>query len=116
GTDGANTVTPYTPGTDLADWTPTPPDFLPPLVPQFANVTPFAMTSPDQFAPPGPPALDSPEYAAALNQVKELGRADSTIRTADQTDIALFWADGPGTFTPVGHWNQIAQDLAVQRG
>jgi PAP2 superfamily len=30
----------------------------------------------------------------------------------EQTEIAKFWADGAGTFTPPGHWNQIAQDVA----
>jgi len=46
--------------------------------------------------------LDSAEYAAQLNQVKELGSINSTTRTAEQTEIAKFWADGPGTFTPQG--------------
>lgn len=116
GGDGSSAVVRYTPGSEPGDWGLTPPDFLPPLVPQWGNVTPFALTSPDQFAPPGPPALDSPEYAAALNEVKELGRFDSPTRTAEQTEIALFWADGPGTFTPAGHWNQIAQGISLQRG
>ena len=33
----------------------------------------------------------------------------------EQTVVALFWADGPGTVTPPGHWNIIARDLATQR-
>jgi hypothetical protein len=28
----------------------------------------------------------------------------------------LFWADGPGTETPPGHWNSIAQSIADGRG
>lgn len=44
----------------------------------------------------------------------KLGAYDSTVRTQEQTDIALFWADGGGTFTPPGHWNQIAVDVAMQ--
>jgi hypothetical protein len=32
---------------------------------------------------------------------------------AERTNIALFWADGGGTYTPPGHWNQIATDLGV---
>ena len=40
---------------------------------------------------------------------------DSTERTAEQTLIARFWADGAGTATPPGHWNQIADDVARQR-
>src|SRR5207248_5219589 len=45
-----------------------------------------------------------------------LGSATSTTRTADQTQIARFWADGAGTVTPAGHWNAIAEQIAQQRG
>jgi hypothetical protein len=114
--DGANARAPYTPGTDPGDWNRTFPDFLPPLLPQWPKVTPFAMTSAAQFRPPDPPALNSVEYAAAVNEVQQLGRFDSTVRTPNQTEIALFWADGGGTFTPPGHWNQIAADVALARG
>ena len=92
------------------------PDFLPPLLPQWPNVTPFAMTSGSQFRPAAPPALDSAEYAANVDEVMRLGGLNSTTRTADQTAIALFWADGGGTFTPPGHWNQIAADVSLERG
>lgn len=115
-TDGSSNVVEYSPGTEPGDWQPTPPGFLPELLAQWSNVTPFAMTSTDQFRPDGPPALDSAEYAAEVNQVKELGSIDSTTRTADQTEIANFWADGPGTFTPPGHWNQIAEYVALAQG
>ena len=108
-TDGSDAVVPYTPGTDPGDWQPTPPANLPALAPQWPSVTPFAMTSGSQFRPPAPPALDSAEYAAAFNEVKSLGRVDSTTRTADQTQIALFWKDGAGTAYAFGHWNKIAQ-------
>ena len=42
-----------------------------------------------------------------------LGRATGSVRTGEQTDIARFWADGAGTYTPPGHWNEIAEQLAV---
>jgi hypothetical protein len=48
--------------------------------------------------------------------VKALGAAVGSSRTADQSEIALFWADGAGTETPPGHWNHIAQDVAATRG
>ncbi len=115
-TDGASARVPYTPGTDPGDWNRTFPDFLPPLLPQWPRVTPFAMTSESQFRPAAPPALDSAEYAADLIEVMQLGGLDSSTRTAEQTEIALFWADGGGTFTPPGHWNQIASDVAIERG
>ncbi len=111
--DGLNNVVSYTPGTEPGDWQPTPPDFLPALLPQWRDGMPFVITSGSQFRPAGPPALDSAEYAAEFNQVKALGRLNSTTRTAEQTEIAQFWADGAGTFTPPGHWNLIAERVAL---
>jgi hypothetical protein len=64
---------------------------LPAVLPQFRFVVPFAMTSPDQLRPGPPPALTSTEYAADVNEVKALGRVDSAIRTADQTQLARLW-------------------------
>ncbi|MFM6021877.1 MAG: vanadium-dependent haloperoxidase, partial [Dolichospermum sp.] len=92
------------------------PGFAPALLPQWGQVTPFALTSGDQFRPDGVPALNSADYTIEFNQVKDLGKNNSTTRTADQTEIAKFWADGAGTFTPPGHWNQIAQNVAAEKG
>ncbi len=114
--DGATLVVAYTPGTDPGDWVPTPPLFAAAALPQWPYVTPFGLASGSQFRPDGPPALDSTEYAEAFNEVKEIGRVDSTTRTADQTEIARFWVNGPGTATPPGHWNSIAQIIAEQEG
>jgi len=114
--DNSGLSVPYTPGSNPGDWVPTPPGFASALLPNWPQVTPWSMTSGDQFRNSGPPALDSPAYAAALNEVKSLGSAGSVVRTADQTNIARFWADGAGTATPPGHWNRIAQDVAEQLG
>ena len=51
-----------------------------------------------------------------MNEVQAKGRATGSTRTADETQIALFWADGLGTVTPPGHWNQIAMQLAAAQG
>ena len=115
-TDGITKVVQYTPSTDLGSWTPTPPALAAALAPQWPQVTPFAMTSGSQFRPPGPPALDSAKYAQEVNYVKEIGKSDSLTRTPDQTAIAKFWANGAGTFTPPGHWNQIAEETATITG
>ncbi|MBD2152111.1 Ig-like domain-containing protein [Pseudanabaena sp. FACHB-1277] len=114
--DGANAIVNYTSGTNPGDWQPTAPAFAPPLLPQWGNVTPFALTSGSQFRPAGEPALTSDLYTTEFNQVKDLGSINSTTRTAEQTQIANFWADGSGTFTPPGHWNQIAQNVAASKG
>jgi hypothetical protein len=113
--DGWDHVVAYTPGTEPGDWQPTPPANLSALLPQWPAVAPFCMTHGSQFRSAGPPLLTSSDYAMAYNEVKSLGARDSMIRSADQTQIALFWADGPGTVTPPGHWNVIAQQIVQAR-
>ena len=115
-TDGANAVVPYTPGTAPGDWRPTPSAFAPAQTPQWPFVTPFALTSGSQFRPGPPPALNSPEYTAAFNEVKDFGRVDSTVRTAQETDVAKFWEGKAGTPQIAGYWNEIAQNAAASRG
>src|SRR5207244_4131624 len=84
--------------------------------PQWPRLTPFAMRSLDPFRPAGPPPLDSAAYAASFRDVRALGGVDSAARTADQMEIAFFWADDAGTATPPGHWNQVARAAARARG
>lgn len=112
--DIVNYVNPL-PGT-IGVWTPTPAGFANYLLPQWKDVTPFAMTSGSQFQPPGPPAINSTQYTASYNEVKSLGSKTGSTRTADQTDVAYFWADGAGTATPPGHWNLITQQIASIQG
>jgi hypothetical protein len=114
--DGSNAIVQPPGGSGPGVWIPTPPAFLPYLLPQWGFVVPFAMSSSSQFRPPGPPSLNSQQYAADYEEVKELGAAVGSTRTEDQTEIALFWADGAGTETPPGHWNSIAQIIATTRG
>ncbi|HYH65072.1 MAG TPA: vanadium-dependent haloperoxidase [Urbifossiella sp.] len=93
GSEAAATF-PYTPGVAPGDWRPTPPGNAPFELPGWGFVRPFAFPSARSFPPDGPPDLSSPEYATDVNTVQQLGRADSTVRTADQTAQALFWATG----------------------
>ena len=76
-------------------------------------MTPFVLQSGSQFRPGGPPAITSAQYTADFNEVKSLGSATSTTRTADQTQLASFWSDAGGTETPPGHWNTIASSIAL---
>src|SRR5437016_126348 len=114
--DGSNAIVQPPGGSGPGVWVPTPPAFLPYLLPQWGFVVPFAMITSSQFRPLGPPSLDSERYAADYNEVKELGAAVGSTRTEDQTQIALFWADGAGTETPPGHWNSIAQIIGAAQG
>src|SRR5947209_603956 len=114
--DGWNATVLPPGGSGPGVWVSTPPAFLPYALPQWGFVVPFAMSSSSQFRPPGPPSLDSEQYAADYNEVKELGALVGSTRTQEQTEIALFWADGAGTETPPGHWNSIAQIISGARG
>jgi membrane-associated phospholipid phosphatase len=114
--DGADATIPPPSESGLGFWVPTPPAYAPYLLPQWAFVAPFAMPSSAHFRSPGPPALDSPTYAADYDEVKLLGAAVGSTRSAEQSLIALFWADGAGTETPPGHWNSIAQTVAISLG
>ncbi|MBE7493558.1 MAG: phosphatase PAP2 family protein [Verrucomicrobiaceae bacterium] len=94
----------------------------------WGNVTPFTLNSSSQFRPDGPTGLNgttpadyaawvqSASYTAEFNQVKNYGGNSSSLRTADQTVIAYFWVDGPGTASPPGHWNRIAQSISASAG
>ena len=95
------------------------------LSPHWGAVRPFALTSGDQFLPPAPPRLDSNSaYTDALGNVStedEAYRSQalevlqvSAALTDRQKVIAEFWADGPRTWTPPGHWNQLAQGLSIR--
>src|SRR5437867_5646914 len=114
--DGHDAIVPPPGGSGPGVWIPTPPAFLPYLLPQWGFVAPFGMNSSSQFRPPGPPSLDSERYAADYEEVKELGAAVGSTRTEEQSEIARFWVDGAGTETPPGHWNSIAQTIAAARG
>ncbi len=87
----------------------------------WGKVRPFVLRAGDQFRVPPPPALASPEYAAAFDEVKALGgdgRVTPTTRTDDQTHAGIFWAyDGtPSLCAPPRLYNQIAVRIAEQQG
>jgi hypothetical protein len=87
----------------------------------WSQVTPFVLQSSTHFRAPAPPAMSSPEYAAAFKEVKFLGGDGlftPTSRTADQTEIGLYWAyDGtPSLCAPPRLYNQITMKIAEQKG
>jgi hypothetical protein len=72
----------------------TPGIYVPTVIPfQWPQRKPWVMTSADQFRPGPPPSLTSKRWARDYNEVKALGAKNSTSRSAEQTDIARFWAD-----------------------
>ncbi|GAB5399276.1 MAG: hypothetical protein Aureis2KO_08610 [Aureisphaera sp.] len=67
---------------------------------------PFMLTSQDQFRSPPPPAITSSDYTQAFNEVKSFGSTESTVRSADQAHLAMWWKD----FVENSH-NRLARDL-----
>jgi hypothetical protein len=123
--DGATKDAPYTPGTGPGKWRPHPnpdpanppiankelaPGYASSALPGWGNVTPFTLLSASQFWLPGPPALTSEAYARDYNEIKRIGGQVSEARTAEQTEIARFWFEGPPA------WNRIARMVAEGRG
>lgn len=92
GLDPGSVNSPYpTPAPEPGVWQPTPPSFT--TAQQAGNrfARPFLLDRADRYRPGPPPALTSARYRADLAEVRAYGRADSTVRTARQTDTATFW-------------------------
>ena len=78
----------------------------PPMLPLFGQVRSWMMTAADVVAerPPPPPSTSSQQMKAELAEVKQ------TVEhlTGAQLAIAQRWNDGAGTYSPPGHWNDVA--------
>ena len=81
------------------------------LLPGYGQMKPWTMTSHSQFR--APEFLDpaSPEFAEQYHRVKTIGASNSQTRTADETEIAVFWEDGPWGITPPGHFILISMQI-----
>jgi hypothetical protein len=105
----------YTPPTGPGLWVPTPPAYLPPLLPYWGRNRTMVpgLVSRTLADPPPSYSLDptSAFYAAAA-EVYVTGRN----LTDEQRAIALFWADGAGTPTPAGHWVSILSQYLTATG
>jgi len=127
--DGYNNNTPYTPPADGLPgyvWTPATsgPTAGVALGANWGSVTPWVISGPDAYQSDGlycRPDVDLDAYATQLNEVRQFGGLTSTAvtsieRTADQTQIALFWAyDRPDTFRPYGQLIDLAMDVAASK-
>ena len=82
----------------------------------YADVAPFGIANALAFRVEPPPALTSERYATDFNEVKAIGSANSTTRTADQTLVArLFAVVGTTTSIPAV-WNNLTANLVRSRG
>ena len=97
----------YTAGSGPGVWNPTPPAFADPQTPFLQFVTPFGYDDPARFRPHAPPALNRRIYTIDYNEIKDLGRATETSRTAEQSATALFWSPSAGAL-----WSANVRSLA----
>jgi hypothetical protein len=82
---------------------------------RFTNMLPFALVSPTQYLPTPPPTLNSTDYARDYQYVMDVGRATSTLRTADQTLFARLVAGVNYRPGPFALWNAVARSVAQSR-
>jgi hypothetical protein len=84
-----------------------------PYTPQWRNVQGFALDAEHQYTPPGPTKLadgsyDNTDVATAL---KDTANLDDTKKVT-----AEYWADGPRSEFPPGHWALFAQAYSRKLG
>jgi hypothetical protein len=105
--DGASAPNTYRPVTSPGVYVPA----TLPLATQWANVTPWVVERSSEFRPAPPPALTSELWARDYNEIKDLGRKKTTLRTPQQTETALFW-----TIIGPRSWDPIVRQLAAAPG
>jgi hypothetical protein len=81
------------------------------LTPHWGTVIPFALTSGSQFRPSGP--VRDATSSAYKSQVDQILQYSAQLNDQTKT-IADYWANGPHTETPPGHWDVFAQFYIAQ--
>jgi hypothetical protein len=109
--DGIGAAVTLPPSDEVGVWRPTPPAMAPMAVPWLGFVRPLVLRSPNQIPLRGPDDLDSAAYARDFREVKRYGAVDSTVRTAKQTETALFWND-----SAVAQFQATMRSIAAERG
>jgi hypothetical protein len=105
--DGSDVRMTYVPPVGLGYWQPDPRTGASPFL-SWRFVTPWTMQRADQFRPGPPPSIYAAQFAQELAEVKEIGGITSSIRTAEQTNIAWFATDNP-----VFQYNRLARLVAT---
>jgi len=94
--DGLEANIAYTPGSGPGAWIPTPPAFAAPVTPWLGQMQPFTMKAAADFLPNGPEALTSEDWKRDYNLTRLYGGTDSTIRSAAETEIGVFYTEHTG--------------------
>jgi hypothetical protein len=90
---------------------PTGPGAAQPVDVNVGGIAPFTLKDAAVFRPAGPDPLASKSYARDFAETRDMGGAASTLRSAEQTDVAWFWAENPYV-----HWNRNLMALAQAKG
>jgi PAP2 superfamily len=84
------------------------------LTPHWGTVKPFALTSGSQFRPTSGPATDYTNPSGAyVSQAKTILQYSAGLTDTTKT-IADYWANGPHSETPPGHWELFTQFVSAQ--
>jgi hypothetical protein len=81
------------------------------LTPHWRAVSPFALSSASQFRGPGPDISLTADGKPNGKYQDEVDKMTQHSKQLDDTRkvMAEYWADGPRSVTPPGHWNLFAQ-------
>ncbi len=78
------------------------------------KMIPFALAAPSQFRAPPPISLASAQWATDYNEIKAYGAKTSTVRSAEQTEIARFWLMvGAPAYHPIPRQLVAAKQMSV---
>ncbi len=106
----------YIPPLGLDKWVPTPPLFRPALLPYWGNYRNMVLANNvGPVDPPDPPAFSSTAGSFFYNAAYEVYDTGLHL-SAEQAEIAEYWDDGVGTFTPPGHNMAIALQMIRNQG
>jgi hypothetical protein len=94
--DGLEANISYTPGSGPGAWIPTPPAYAAPAVPWLGQMRPFTLKAAADFLPDGPTALNSEDWYRDYNLTRLYGGTNSTIRSAAETEIGVFYTEHTG--------------------
>jgi hypothetical protein len=94
--DGLEANVTYNPGSGPGAWIPTPPAFAAAATPWLGQMRPFTISTAADFRPDGPTPLGSEPWKRDYNLTRLLGGVNSTIRSAAESEIGLFWTEHTG--------------------
>lgn len=83
-----------------------------PMLPAYGNVKTWNFDEATKISlrPAAPPQPGTPSFETAIQELRDIAKN----RSRKQFQIAAYWADGAGSYTPPGHWNRKAGELIYE--